>query len=226
MENIGGKSTKSSIIKKSPRTNIKSVSQSLNMIHIVGPPFPEINYRVYSYRVYHAKLDIRKRWHSASKSAKIVLKKDSKSKFSLIWDQSGICRSSRLKMRAIKKKKLSESKSCPKSFSSKCSVHFKLMLWLEYLTQTHEIFTQKTGAHVLFESFFRTIFAPLEAECHRFLIWHDTPCTCSNNNLMTIFSNTSYPGTAFFFYKTPAVNVSVPSLPTFPLLPILSIPLS
>ena len=31
------------------------------------------------YRVYHAKLDIRKRWHSASKSAKIDLKKDSKS---------------------------------------------------------------------------------------------------------------------------------------------------
>ena len=44
------------------------------------------------------------------------------------------------------------------------------MLWLEYLTQTHEIFTQKTGAHVLFEPFFRTIFAFLEAECHRFLI--------------------------------------------------------
>ena len=33
----------------------------------------------YYYRVYHAKLDIRKRWHSASKSAKIDLKKDSKS---------------------------------------------------------------------------------------------------------------------------------------------------
>ena len=28
-----------------------------------------------SYRVYHTKLDIRKRWHSASKSAKIDLKK-------------------------------------------------------------------------------------------------------------------------------------------------------
>ena len=44
------------------------------------------------------------------------------------------------------------------------------MLWLEYLTQTHKIFTQKTGAHVLFESFFKIIFALLEAECHRFLI--------------------------------------------------------
>ena len=74
-----------------------------------------------------------------------------------------------LKMRAIKKK-LSKQKSCPKSFSSKCSVHFKLMLWLEYLIHTHEIFAQKTGAHVLFESFFRTIFALLEVECHRFLI--------------------------------------------------------
>ena len=31
------------------------------------------------YRVYHAKLDKRKRWHSASKSAKVILKKDSKS---------------------------------------------------------------------------------------------------------------------------------------------------
>ena len=38
------------------------------------------------------------------------------------------------------------------------------MLWLEYLTQTHETFLQKTGAHVLFESFFRTLFALLEAE--------------------------------------------------------------
>ena len=76
---------------------------------------------------------------------------------------------SRLEIRAIQKK-LSESKSCPKCFSSKCSIYFKLMLWLEYLTQTHEIFTQKTGAHVLFESFFKTIFALLEAECHRFLI--------------------------------------------------------
>ena len=35
--------------------------------------------RVWRYRVYHAKLDIRKPWHSASESAKIILKKDSKS---------------------------------------------------------------------------------------------------------------------------------------------------
>ena len=33
-----------------------------------------------------------------------------------------------------------------------------------------EIFTQKTGAHVLFESLFKIIFALLEAECYRFLI--------------------------------------------------------
>ena len=32
-----------------------------------------------TYMVFHAKLDIRKRRHSASKNAKIVLKKDSKS---------------------------------------------------------------------------------------------------------------------------------------------------
>ena len=44
------------------------------------------------------------------------------------------------------------------------------MLWLEYLTQTYEIFTQKTGAHLLFESCFRIVFVLLEAECHRFLI--------------------------------------------------------
>ena len=43
------------------------------------------------------------------------------------------------------------------------------MLWLEYLTQTHGIFAQKTGASVLVESFFKTIFAFLEAEYHRFL---------------------------------------------------------
>ena len=102
------------------------------------------------YRVFHAKLDIRKRCHSVSKNAKIVLKNDSKStwapvfcvkiswvwvkyfghninlkwnehlveklfehgfdsessslncsQFSLIWDHSGICGSSRLEMRPI-----------------------------------------------------------------------------------------------------------------------------
>ena len=59
----------------------------------------------------------------------------------------------------------------------KCSFCFKLMLWPRYLTLTHEIFTQKIGAKVLFESFFRIIFAFLEAEWHRFhLFWHETPC--------------------------------------------------
>ena len=87
-------------------------------------------------------------------------------KFSLIRFRF---RSSHLEMRAIQKK-LSKSKSCPKCFSCKCSIYFKLMLWLEYLTKTHEIFIQKTGAHVLFESFFKIIFALSEAECHRFLI--------------------------------------------------------
>ena len=36
-----------------------------------GPREPSLT----NYRVYHAKLDIRKRWHSAFKSAKIDLKK-------------------------------------------------------------------------------------------------------------------------------------------------------
>ena len=44
------------------------------------------------------------------------------------------------------------------------------MLWPKYLTQTHEIFAQKIGAEVLFETFFEIIFAFLEAEWHRFLI--------------------------------------------------------
>ena len=30
------------------------------------------------YRVYHAKLEVRNQWHSAFKSAKVIMKKDSK----------------------------------------------------------------------------------------------------------------------------------------------------
>ena len=44
-----------------------------------------------------------------------------------------------------------------------------ISLQTNVVTQTHAIFAQKTGAYVLFESFFKTIFAFLEAECHRFL---------------------------------------------------------
>ena len=64
------------------------------------------------------------------------------------------------------------------------------MLGLEYLTQTHKIFTQKTGACMLFESFFRSIFALLE--CYRFLIsnlawytlYHPAICQIPLTNLL------------------------------------------
>ena len=54
------------------------------------------------------------------------------------------------------------------------------MLWLKYLTQTHEIFTLKTGAQVLLKSFFRTTFVMYfyrqNGIVFLYLIWHETPC--------------------------------------------------
>ena len=100
---------------------------------------------------------------------------------------------SRLEMRAIQKK-LSAAKSYSKSFASKCSFYFKLILWPRYLTQTHEIFTQKIGAQVLLESFFRIFlhFLKQNSIVFLYLIWHETPCILQNLMSSEVFSLSNF----------------------------------
>ena len=92
---------------------------------------------------------------------------------STVWDQSGICSSNRLEMRAIWKKNCLEKWSIF-WISIINTWKFKLMLQTNYLTQTSEILIQKTSNIVLQKKNHFKSSGRLVCPWHRFFLLHLT----------------------------------------------------